>query len=43
MMPARPPTLHEYEDERGPIWERPLPLAVHRKIFYDNAQRLLGL
>ena len=38
-----PNTPHDYEDERRPIWERPLPLSVHRKIFHDNAQRLLGL
>ena len=38
-----PNTPHDYEDERRPIWERPLPLSVHRKIFHDNARRLLGL
>ena len=31
----------DYEDERRPIWDRPLPLSVHRKIFHDNARRLL--
>ena len=38
-----PNTPHPYHDERGPIWERPLPETVHRKIFHDNAHRLLGL
>jgi predicted TIM-barrel fold metal-dependent hydrolase len=38
-----PNTPHTYDDERRPIWERPVPDAVHRKIFHDNAQRLLGL
>ncbi|MGH7367639.1 MAG: amidohydrolase family protein, partial [Candidatus Rokuibacteriota bacterium] len=38
-----PNTPHDYDDERRPIWERPLPETVHRKIFYDNARRLLGL
>ncbi|HEY7040001.1 MAG TPA: amidohydrolase family protein [Methylomirabilota bacterium] len=38
-----PNTPHSYEDERRPIWERPLPPSVHRKIFHDNAERLLGL
>lgn len=38
-----PNTPHAYEDERRPIWERPVPPAVHRKIFHDNARRLLGL
>ena len=38
-----PSTPHASEDERRPIWERPLPLSVHRKIFHDNAERLLGL
>ncbi len=38
-----PNTPHTYDDERWPIWERPVPDGVHRKIFHDNAQRLLGL
>jgi predicted TIM-barrel fold metal-dependent hydrolase len=38
-----PNTPHSYDDERRPIWERPVPPAVHRKIFGDNARRLLGL
>jgi predicted TIM-barrel fold metal-dependent hydrolase len=38
-----PNTPHDYDDERRPIWERPLPPSVHRKIFHDNARRLLGL
>ena len=38
-----PNTPHSYDDERRPIWERPVPETVHRKIFHDNAQRLFGL
>jgi predicted TIM-barrel fold metal-dependent hydrolase len=38
-----PNTPHSYDEERRPIWERPVPETVHRKIFHDNAQRLLGL
>ena len=38
-----PNTPHSYEDERRPIWEWAVPETVHRKIFHDNAQRLLGL
>ena len=38
-----PNTPHSYEDERRPIWERAVPETVHRKIFHDNAARLLGL
>jgi len=38
-----PNTPHAYDEERRPIWERPVPGTVHRKIFHDNAQRLLGL
>jgi predicted TIM-barrel fold metal-dependent hydrolase len=38
-----PNTPHSYDDERRPIWEREVPEMVHRKIFHDNAQRLLGL
>jgi predicted TIM-barrel fold metal-dependent hydrolase len=38
-----PNTPHSYEEERRPIWERRLPDAVCRKIFYANAARLLGL
>lgn len=38
-----PNTPHPYEDERRPIWERPLPEMVHRKIFRENARRLFGL
>jgi predicted TIM-barrel fold metal-dependent hydrolase len=38
-----PNTPHPYEEERRPIWGRALPDAVYRKIFHDNAQRLLGL
>lgn len=32
-----------YEDEREALWRRDLPLPVYRKIFHDNAARLLGL
>jgi predicted TIM-barrel fold metal-dependent hydrolase len=32
-----------YEDEREALWQRDLPLSVYRKIFRDNAARLLGL
>ena len=38
-----PNTPHDYEEERRPIWERDLPAPVHRKIFFDNARRLLDL
>jgi predicted TIM-barrel fold metal-dependent hydrolase len=38
-----PNTPHAYEEERRPIWERPVPDAVHRKIFHDNARRLFDL
>src|SRR5260370_22302022 len=38
-----PNTPHPYEEERRPIWERALPSAVHRKIFFENARRLLDL
>lgn len=32
-----------YEEEREALWQRGLPLTVYRKIFRDNAARLLGL
>jgi amidohydrolase family protein len=32
---------HPYEDEREALWRRELPVAGYRKIFYDNASRLL--
>jgi len=32
-----------YEDERDALWMRDLPMPVYRKIFRDNAARLLGL
>jgi predicted TIM-barrel fold metal-dependent hydrolase len=38
-----PNTPYDYEEERRPLWERDLPLTVYRKIFRDNAARLLGL
>jgi predicted TIM-barrel fold metal-dependent hydrolase len=38
-----PNTPHAYEEERRPIWERPVLEVVHRKIFHDNARRLFGL
>ena len=38
-----PNTPHPYDEERRPIWERSLPETVHRKIFRDNARRLLNL
>jgi predicted TIM-barrel fold metal-dependent hydrolase len=38
-----PNTPHDYEEERRPIWERALPEPVYRKIFRDNARRLLDL
>jgi hypothetical protein len=38
-----PNTPHDYEEERRPIWERALPEEVYRKIFRDNARRLLDL
>jgi predicted TIM-barrel fold metal-dependent hydrolase len=38
-----PNTPHPYDEERRPIWERHLPDAVYRKIFHDNAVRLLDL
>jgi predicted TIM-barrel fold metal-dependent hydrolase len=31
-----------YEEEREALWRRDLPMAVYRKIFRDNAARLLG-
>lgn len=34
---------YPYEDEREALWRRGLPEAVYRKIFHDNAARLLGL
>jgi hypothetical protein len=38
-----PNTPHDYDEERRPIWERALPETVYRKIFHDNARRLLDL
>jgi predicted TIM-barrel fold metal-dependent hydrolase len=38
-----PNTPYPYDCERQPLWDRGLPLAVYRKIFHDNAARLLGL
>lgn len=38
-----PNTPHAYDEERRPIWERPVPAEVHRKIFHDNARRLFEL
>jgi predicted TIM-barrel fold metal-dependent hydrolase len=38
-----PNVPYEFEEERKPIWQRGLPMPVYRKIFYDNAARLLGL
>lgn len=32
---------YDYDEERRWAWERPLPDAVRRKIFHDNAARLL--
>jgi uncharacterized protein len=32
---------YDYEEERRWAWDRPLPDAVRRKIFHDNAARLL--
>ena len=34
---------YPYEEEREALWGRDLPLHVYRKIFHDNAARLLGL
>ncbi len=34
---------YDYEEERRWAWERGLPAAVQRKIFYDNAMGFLGL
>jgi predicted TIM-barrel fold metal-dependent hydrolase len=34
---------YPYEEEREALWRRDLPLPVYRKIFHDNAARLLGL
>jgi predicted TIM-barrel fold metal-dependent hydrolase len=31
-----------YEEEREALWARGLPIGVYRKIFHDNAARLLG-
>ncbi|HEX3175964.1 MAG TPA: amidohydrolase family protein [Methylomirabilota bacterium] len=33
---------YDYEEERRWAWERPLPDVVRRKIFHDNAARLLA-
>jgi hypothetical protein len=33
---------YDYEEERRWAWDRALPDAVRRKIFHDNAARLLG-
>jgi predicted TIM-barrel fold metal-dependent hydrolase len=33
---------YDYDEERRWAWDRPLPDAVRRKIFRDNAARLLG-
>jgi hypothetical protein len=33
---------YDYDEERRWAWDRPLPDAVRRKIFHDNAARLLG-
>ena len=33
---------YDYEEERRWAWDRPLPDAVRRKIFHDNAARLLA-
>jgi predicted TIM-barrel fold metal-dependent hydrolase len=38
-----PNTPHDYDEERRPIWERALSETVYRKIFHDNARRLLDL
>jgi predicted TIM-barrel fold metal-dependent hydrolase len=38
-----PNTPYPYDDERRPIWERALPEPVYRKIFHDNAARLLQI
>jgi predicted TIM-barrel fold metal-dependent hydrolase len=32
-----------YEEEREALWRRGLPASVYRKVFGDNARRLLGL
>jgi hypothetical protein len=34
---------YAYEDERDALWMRALPMPVYRKIFHDNAARLLGI
>ncbi len=34
---------YPYEEERDALWLRDLPLPVYRKIFHDNAARLLGI
>ncbi len=34
---------YPYEEEREALWLRALPMPVYRKIFRDNAARLLGL
>jgi predicted TIM-barrel fold metal-dependent hydrolase len=34
---------YDYDEERKWAWERRLPVAVQRKIFYENAARFLGL
>ena len=33
---------YDYEEEQRWAWDRPLPDGVRRKIFHDNAARLLG-
>lgn len=38
-----PNTPYAYEEEREGLWQRGLPTDVYRKIFRDNAARLLGL
>jgi len=34
---------YPYEEERDALWLRDLPLPVYRKIFHDNAARILGV
>jgi hypothetical protein len=34
---------YPYEEERDALWLRDLPLPVYRKIFHDNAARILGI
>jgi uncharacterized protein len=34
---------YPYEEEREALWLRDLPLPVYRKIFHDNAARILGI